>query len=51
MLFANVGQLKDFIKEYEKNGGTFAPENDNVKAAVKRTTTYGKKQQSKFKIK
>ena len=43
MLFANVGQLKDFIKEYEKNGGTFAPESDNVKAAIKRTTTYGKK--------
>ena len=43
MLFANVDQLKDFIREYERNGGTFAPENDNVKAAIKRTTAYGKK--------
>ena len=43
MLFANVDQLKDFIKEYEKNGGKFAPENDNVNAAIKRTTEYGKK--------
>ena len=43
MLFANVGQLKDFIKEYEKNGGTFAPESDNIKATIKRTTAYGKK--------
>ena len=43
MLFANVDQLKDFIKEYEKNGGKFAPESDNVKAAIKRTTTYSKK--------
>ena len=43
MLFANVDQLKDFIKEYEKNGGKFAPESANVKASVKRTTVYGKK--------
>ena len=43
MLFANVDQLKDFIKEYEKNGGKFAPENNNVNAAITRTTAYGKK--------
>ena len=43
MLFANVDQLNNFIKEYEQNGGTFAPENASVKASVKRTTVYGKK--------
>jgi len=43
MVFANVEQRDAFIKEYEDAGGTFAPESDNVNAAIKRTTEYGKK--------
>jgi len=43
MVFANVEQRDAFIKEYEDAGGTFAPESDNVNAAIKRTTPYGNK--------